>query len=83
MNAATRTWLLEKAKADLREALSWQRQAAALVKEMAYREAGLGGWNAVAWKGETAKEKRGLLKAKRRVAQMREVVRWLTAKDRS
>ena len=77
MNAAVRAWLLEKAKDDLDEALISQQQRAALVKEMAYRESGAGGWNAAAWKGETAKEKRELAKAKRRVAQMRSVAKWL------
>jgi len=77
MNAATRAWLLEKAKEDLAEALSWQRSAAALVVEMKYRESGSGGWDASAWKGETKKEQRSLLRAKKRVKQMRSVQNWL------
>jgi hypothetical protein len=77
--AAVRAWLREKAKDDLDEALSWQRDSAALVKEMRYRESGAGDWNAAAWKGETKKEQRSLAAAKKRVKQMRAVVRWLGA----
>jgi len=75
----TRFWLLEKAKADLAEAVVEERCSRWHAAEMMKRQRGEDGWSAYAWAGEGTSAKREHAKTKKRVDMLRHVVGELEA----
>jgi hypothetical protein len=69
-----RIWLLDKAKAELSEAIHEESEAKLYAAEMMKRQRGKDGWSQRAWRGEGTKAKREHAKAKKRVTMLREVI---------
>jgi len=78
MNSSIFRWLLEKAKVDLREAISNERELKRIAVEMMKRQKGKDGWDREAWKGEGTKAYNEFCAAAKYTRRMRKVVCSLT-----